>query len=81
MNAHTFFKITFLTTMFLFISSCDKYQDKKFEGTHVCAVEYDYWGMAPTNIDSTYNEDIQIKREGKNLLVLGHSIDIDELKE
>ena len=80
MSTQDFLKISFLTTVLFFTLGCDKYQAKKLAGTYSCEVEYDYWDMTPTSVDSTYNEDLEIKREGKNLVVLDHSIDIDELR-
>jgi hypothetical protein len=37
--------------------------------------------MTPVVIDSTYQEDIEITREGKNVIVMGTSIPIDSLWE
>jgi hypothetical protein len=70
--------LIFLSTM-LFLFSCDKNHAKKLSGTYSCKVDYHYWDMTPTSIDSTYFEDIEIKQEDKNVIVLGYSIHIDSL--
>lgn len=77
----TFLQVTILLATFLLASSCDKYQAKRLSGTYKCEVEYSYWDMTPTNIDSTYAKEIEITRDGKDLIVLGNSIHIDKLKD
>jgi hypothetical protein len=59
--------------------SCDKHHAKKLSGTYSCKVDYHYWDMTPSTIDSTYQEDLEIKQDGKNLIVLGTPIHIDSL--
>jgi len=61
------------------ITGCDKHHAKKLSGTYYCGVEYHYWDMTPSNIDSTYMEEIEIKQDGKNVIVLGTSIHVDSL--
>lgn len=74
-------KTQLLITLSFFglLSGCDKYHAKKCSGTYSCKVAYHYWDMTPTMIDSTYQENLEIKRSGKNVIVLGTSIPIDSL--
>lgn len=60
-------------------ASCDKYHAKKLAGVYFCEVKYSYWDMTPTNIDSTYNQEIEITQKGKELDVLGYKVHIDSL--
>lgn len=79
MGNRFFYTFTFFTVFVLLLTSCDKYHAKKLAGTYSCEVDYHYWDMTPLVIDSTYHEDIEISREGKNVIVLGTSIPIDSL--
>ena len=60
--------------------SCDKHHARKLAGTYTCAVEFSYWSFAPTIIeDSVFYDELVIERKGKEVIVFGHSIHIDEL--
>ena len=64
----------------IFFSSCDKYHARKFSGTYYCQVHYYYWIMNQGILaDTNYMEDIEIKREGKKLIVLENEVHIDSL--
>lgn len=65
----------------LLLSNCDKQHARKLSGTYDCKVEYHYWDMTPTSIDSIYNESIKIEQDGKFVEVFGKSIHIDSLWE
>ncbi len=73
--------LTLLSLLVLFglLSSCDKYRAKKLSGTYYCSVNYHYTDISPETIDSTYNEDIIIEQDDKDVIVLGTSINIDSL--
>lgn len=73
------FQLLILLAFIGLFSSCDKYHAKKLSGTYSCKVDYHYWDMTPTNTDSTYHEDLEIKQNGKNVIVFGTSIPIDSL--
>lgn len=80
-----FMKLPFSLLFLVFVisngllTSCDKHRAKKLSGTYSCVVDYRYFDISGTSIDSTYNEDIYIDQDGKNLIVLGTSIHIDSL--
>lgn len=69
---------SFLITLAL-LPSCGKFRAKKLAGKYLCRIDYHYWDMLPTLVDSTYFEEIEIKQAGKNLIVLGTTIPIDSL--
>lgn len=79
MGNRFFYTFTFFTVFVLSLTSCDKFHAKKLTGTYSCEVDYHYWDMTPLIIDSTYHEDIESTRQGKNVIVLGTSIPIDSL--
>ena len=80
MRFKTLLTLIILLSTLLVTSSCDKYQAKKLSGTYKCEVEYSYWDMTPTNLDTTFTEEIEITRNGKDLFVFENSIHIDKLK-
>ncbi len=63
----------------MLLTSCDKHHAKKLAGTYSCTVEYHYWNISPTLIDSMYTEDINIEQDGKFVVVLGTRIHVDSL--
>lgn len=65
----------------LSFSSCDKYHAKKLSGTYQCSVHYHSFTITPSEVDSTYSESIEVKREGKELKVLGYTVPIDSVWE
>lgn len=69
----------FVSIIVLFLMSCDKFHAKKLAGTYSCRVDYNYWDMTPKIIDTTYQEEIEIKQKGKLLEIFNHSIPIDSL--
>lgn len=71
--------ISICLTTLIFLNSCDKHHAKKLSGTYKCAVNYRYWDMTGTNIDSNYTEDLEIQQDGKSLKILDCSIHIDSL--
>lgn len=79
MKTRRTFQLVILILFTGFFLSCDKHHAKKLSGTYSCKVAYHYWDMTPSTIDSTYQEDLEIKRNGKNVIVLGTSIPIDSL--
>ncbi|WP_300661473.1 hypothetical protein [Fluviicola sp.] len=79
MKTHITFKLLILLTSIGLLSGCDKHRAKKLSGTYSCKVAYHYWDMTPSTSDSTYQEDLEIKQNGKNVIVLGTSIPIDSL--
>ena len=79
MKIHNIYTTYILIIIVGLFYSCDKHHAKKLSGTYSCKVEYHYWDITPTTIDSTYFEDIEVKQEGKNVIVLGYSIHIDSL--
>ena len=79
MRFGTFYKIIFILTLMLTGLACDKQHAKKMEGVYSCHVEYHYWDMTPKNIDSTYFADLEVTRDGKNMIILGNRIHVDSL--
>lgn len=79
MKTHNPFQLLILFLFFGLLFSCDKHRAKKLSGTYSCKVDYHYWDMTPSTIDSTYHEDLEIKQNGKNVMVFGTSIPIDSL--
>lgn len=70
-----------ITTVISIIQSCDKHRAKKLAGIYDCEVNYYYWDMTPKIIDTSYNERLEIKQNGKFLTVLAYTIHIDSLWE
>lgn len=68
-----------ISTFIVLLTSCDKHHAKKLAGTYSCTVEYHYWDISPTLIDSMYTEDINIEQDGKFIVVLGTRIHVDSL--
>lgn len=66
--------------LLVFATGCDKHHAKKLAGTYHCWVHYHYWDMSPKLVDSTYEEDIIVRRHGKIIHVLGSTIPIDSLR-
>lgn len=79
MKNHIPFQPLILLACFALLLSCDKHRAKKLSGTYSCRVDYHYWDMTPSTSDSTYQEDLEIKQDGKQVIVLGTSIPIDSL--
>ena len=75
----TIITVLFCAFLFLCNSGCDKQHAKKLEGNYNCIVQYHYWDMQRTNIDSTYFETLCVTRSGKFISVLNHEIHIDSL--
>lgn len=76
------FTISFpLSTVLLLLNSCDKYHARTLSGTYSCSVHYHYFTITPTEIDSSYSEDVEVVREGKELKVLGYTVPIDSVWE
>lgn len=73
------FQLLILLVLFALLLSCDKHRAKKCSGTYSCKVDYHYWDMTPSTSDSAYQEDLEIKQDGKHVIVLGTSIHIDSL--
>ena len=63
----------------MILNSCDKYHVKKLSGTYNCQVHYNYWSGASTIIDTIYNENVIVEREGHFVTVLDYKIHIDSL--
>lgn len=79
MNTQRAIKYVILFLVVVTIMSCDTYHAKKLSGTYSCVVSYHYMDITPSNIDTSYFEDIEIKREGNDLIVLGYKIRVDNL--
>ena len=79
MKAHIFSTTILLSIIMLTAISCDKYHAKKLAGTYACKVRYIRTTYYEPSIDSTYYEDITIKQDGKNVIILGTPIHIDSL--
>lgn len=63
----------------ILFNGCDKQHAKELAGNYNCIVQYNYWDMIPTSIDSTYSETLEVTRSGKFLTVLNHEVHIDSL--
>jgi len=64
----------------IFFVSCDKYHAHKLSGTYKCQVHFYSWIMNQgVVIDTTYSEDLEIQKDGKNLIVLQNTIHIDSV--
>lgn len=62
--------------------SCDKIKARKFSGKYRCTVDHYAWIMNQGVIaDTSYVEDIEIKRAGKMVNVMGRSIHVDSLRD
>ena len=79
MHTRIFFLCALILAIVCTTVGCDKQHARKLAGTYACRVDYHYWDMMPTNIDSTYYEDVVVTQEGKNVIVLGTEIHIDSL--
>ena len=58
----------FYLLSFLFLTlfyGCDKIHARKYAGKYNCEVEYTYESITPTHIDSAYNINLEITRDGK----------------
>ncbi len=62
------------------LMSCDKYRAKRWSGIYACQVDYHYFDITPQSIDCTYTQDIEIKEDGRNVIVLGHQVYVDCLR-
>ncbi len=59
--------------------SCKKHRAKKLSGTYECEVNYVYYDGAPTHIDSSYYETVEVKQDKRHIEVLGLKIHIDSI--
>lgn len=74
----TLISICMISLLFV---SCDKMKARKFAGKYRCTVDHYAWIMNQGVIaDTTYVEDVEIKREGKFVVVMGRSIHVDSLR-
>lgn len=75
-------RLFFRSVLLVFLLvSCDKMKARKFAGTYRCSVDHYAWVLNQGVIaDTTYVEDIEIKREGKFVIVMGRSIHVDSLR-
>lgn len=67
--------------MILVLSGCDKYRARKWSGTYLCNVHYHYWDMLPTLVDSNYSESIEINHSKDKIIIFGHEIPVDSVKD
>ena len=76
-------KFTFtmaLFIIFMVVTSCDKRLAKQMAGFYDCRVDYHYFDILPTTIDSTYYVTIEVEQEEQHVLVLGRKIHVDSLR-
>lgn len=75
-------RLFFRSVLLVFLLvSCDKMKARKFAGKYRCTVDHYAWVMNQGVIaDTTFVEDIEIKREGKFVIVMGRSIHVDSLR-
>lgn len=75
-------RLFFRSVLLVFLLvSCDKLQARKFAGTYRCTVDHYAWVLNQGVIaDTTYVENIEIKRKGKFVIVMGRSIHVDSLR-
>jgi len=75
-------RLFFRSVLLVFLLvSCDKMKARKFAGTYRCTVDHYAWVLNQGVIaDTAYAEDIEIKREGKHVVVMGRSIHVDSLR-
>ena len=74
------FKRVILVWMLLvLLIACTKRHARILAGMYACKVTYQYWDMRPTYIDTVYYQDLEIKRNGKYLIILNTSIHVDSL--
>lgn len=76
-------KVFILTLVILgiFQVSCSKTSSRKIAGEYACTVDYYYFDLTPTYIDSSWTENLTVERSKKEIIILGNSIHTDSLTE
>lgn len=69
-------RILFVLLLGSFLFACTKYKARKKEGTNNCRVDYHYWDMSSYIVDSIYQEDLEVKSDGRDLIVCGFEIPV-----
>jgi hypothetical protein len=68
-----------LLISFAFLS-CDKYKAKRLSGIYSCAVNFHYFDMTGTTIDTLYTEDLEVKQDNDSIVIFNNKVHVDELR-
>jgi hypothetical protein len=68
-----------LLISFAFLS-CDKYKAKRLSGFYSCAVNFHYFDMTGTTIDTLYTEDLEVKQDNDSIVIFNNKVHVDELR-
>ena len=63
----------------LLLIGCQKQKAKKYSGIYNCQVSYSVHEFGEVPIDTTYMEDVEIASKHESIVVLGHTIKVDDL--
>ncbi|HRP52185.1 MAG TPA: hypothetical protein PLI97_01605 [Fluviicola sp.] len=66
----------FFSIIVFFLLGCDKYKAKKMAGIYDCKVHSSYFTGGTSN-DSDYEEALEIKQDGKNLVIFNELFHVD----
>lgn len=73
------FLIVIAVTMM--VLSCDKYRARRWSGKYNCQVHYHYWDGTPLIKDSVYQEVIEVTHLKNKIVLFGHGIPVDSLRD
>lgn len=73
-------KIIFALIIGLTLFSCDKHKAKRLSGIYSCTVNYYYFDMTGTTIDTTYTEDLEVKQDNDSIVIFNIKVHVDELR-
>ena len=72
-------KVLLILVLFFGIISCSK--SRKYSGNYLCEVDGHFYELNSYNIDTTYQELLEVNREKKSINILGRAIPGDSLAE
>ena len=73
-------KFIFALIIGLSLFSCDKYKAKRLSGIYSCTVNFHYFDMTGTTIDTTYTEDLEVKQDNDSIVIFNNKVHVDELR-